>query len=541
MVPRIHGMRIRIGPYAGVTDDALRRILQAERWDLDNAFTRWRREREEARVRDAANQPGRSALQQARDWLLASRTRFQNHRRAVDLVYRNLNAEEEPNPQRRLSALRTGGLLRQSQWDVEAAVSLQAHREEDSEEMAEIDRDERRLRLPNPNQVHQDQRLAAFVEIAGTDDWVSLREVLEQHSWDLAAAVDLWITTGVPTKKPAKEETKRKDYQAPEHPHNETENLWPADRPTAGPLLGVDDADAAEARFDYGYGPHANRLGWMVNYDDTAATAGVNGPEKKRLDYIRDGRYTVIQFRNPIKEGTGTRATKDKAAVPAVYEDFDYLNTDHVSQLNRWRSQPPRRMENIRKKAPTQAFHPLELKWLYDWHNEIVQETLRREPNYREEGGKWPVKFDTRKLEKDFNKEFAGRTDLPNTDGVARSERSKNSIDVRRKRIWELCNDLGITFSPAHGKKDKKKEEQKGEKKDEDKKEKEAQENDNEDAQNDENEQSRAGGEGGEDDEEDENDERSDDGGELDEGEVDEEQEAAEVLLSLGKRKSRKG
>ena len=114
-------------------------------------------------------------------------------------------------------------LLAEHGFDLEyAEEGFLNRRGDDEDEVEETARQLRRLRMPEPNVRHRDERMVLLMEIAGTDDWFAVKELLEGCGWDLHAALDRWMTTGLREARqgPSDQDHKRKTFRSPSEMHD---------------------------------------------------------------------------------------------------------------------------------------------------------------------------------------------------------------------------------------------------------------------------------------------------------------------------------
>jgi hypothetical protein len=107
---RIASLRNLLGEPSGVTNEELRASLEGTRWDMGSALRFMNHVLNEARRRERANEPGRTAAQLKRDRLLGANSLHHNRRRALDALYERFVAAH-PRAQPQLTALNVGVLL----------------------------------------------------------------------------------------------------------------------------------------------------------------------------------------------------------------------------------------------------------------------------------------------------------------------------------------------------------------------------------------------------------------------------------------------
>jgi UBA-like domain len=458
---RLNALHLRIGPWVGVNRATLKGLLQEAGWDFEEAIKLWRIHLALRITHHVTGSFGRTSEEVLEDELLSASSLHQNHRLGINRLYGILGLEmlrTVPNASRRyeLTSLRVALLLREANWDIGVAQDRGLEMVNNDEERRRFFRRERRLRLVmnnNLNQLHQDERVALFMEIAGTDDYTSAEHFLRSHGWDLGVAMDDWMRHGLPMVRYDRAELRKVLFAVPLQFHTESENLWPSSRPTAQTLSGVDQADRIENRENYLEGSYNKRKGWMINQDDIHPLLGLRQPEKMRVDTIINGKFKALRY-NKRPRGESKQNAKGEH-VRGTREIFDWCKKDHLNKLVIWRRQPPRRTTGVLKRVKAKEYCPAEDDWIHDWHKAQRDAMLNGESvdDYRSRGGKWPLKYDTNKLFKEYNEEFEGRTDLPGTDGEPRSKRTKAGLDARRKRIKRVCDTFGLKLSPPHPKK----------------------------------------------------------------------------------------
>lgn len=457
----IHALHLRIGPWVGVNRGTLKQILQAEGWDFERAIVLWERDLATRKTHHTTNAAGRKYETVLENRFLSAPSLHQNHRMAIDHIYTGLSLKQlsfNPAKRFRLTSLRCALLLIESSWDLEIARGRCMEIVNDLEERERFFRRDRRLRLvigEEPNQLHKDERVALFMEIAGTDDYTSAEDMVRTHGWDLGVVIDVWMRQGLPLVPYDRKLLRKVFFAAPRFFHTETDCMWPASRPRVPNLSGVDQADRDDHELDYEQGSYVNRKGWIINYDDVLPFVGLVQPEKMRMDMIRSGDFKVLRYhQKPAAKGPKRKAKSTGETVKAAHENFDWNKLHHINKLVSWRRQPPRRISGDLKRSKAKGYHELEDEWIFDWHAAERDRILdgESEEDYRAEGGRWPLKYSTKKLFKEFNELFEGRTDLPATDGEPRHRRTQPALDARRKRIDVVCKTFGLPFCPAHKK-----------------------------------------------------------------------------------------
>jgi hypothetical protein len=131
-----------------------------------------------------------------------------------------------------------------------------------------------------PNQLHRDERVALFMEIAGTDDHFSAEDMVCTHRWDLGIVIDIWMRQAFPLVPYDRKLLRKTTFAALRLFHVERNRLWPASRPSAPILSDIDQADRDEHGLDYEQGTYANRRGWIINYDWYIPLSDSSSPKK---------------------------------------------------------------------------------------------------------------------------------------------------------------------------------------------------------------------------------------------------------------------
>ncbi|KAF7506893.1 hypothetical protein GJ744_011134 [Endocarpon pusillum] len=442
---RVWGMRQLLGEPVGITDGDLRHALVASGWDLGTALRRMNDVLNQARRRHRTNAPGRSPAEQQRDRLLGADSVHHNRRLGIDFLYTRLVQVVRADQVDMLTTLTLGQLLADHRFDVDEAVHAFLERIQSKEETEHHQRLDRRLRMINPNQMHLDQRIARFMEIAGSDDWYAVRALLATHGYDMLRAMDHWMRNGLASAPIPPSELTRTTFRTPRRPHTDTEDLWPHPRPLAGRLDNIDEDDLADAAMDYDDTSNPERNGWMVRYPRSEARVGVNIPTRRRCDYVRRGEFTTAEVtRAETVRGSGIRYP------------FDYNESNHVRHLNDTASQWFRRTTGELSKKRGMFYQNEENDWIWWWHNERLWELIEQHPelldatsleDWERLGIKWPIKIDKNQMTIDFNNRWAGTM---NADGEERSAREMRSLDAQRRRIIAICEDFGLPYSPAH-------------------------------------------------------------------------------------------
>lgn len=436
---------MRLGRIGGFTTRDIEAWLENEGWDVDVAVEMFLQITvPEARTAHETNRPGRSLLQQQKDNMIAGAaySRHGNHRRTANLLYEMIQAKF---PGDVISVLRLVNLLRETFFDYEEAIMIHGQRRRNAAELADVERAERRLCMlgpggEEPTQVHKDTRVQIFLEAAGTDDWVSARGFLSSatNTWNLGLTFDRWMQSGLPTTQPTTTEVRRRRYRAPQLPHLEEDNLWPAPRPLFQMTI-ADVTDLADAAEDYGRGAYIGEVSRYINLDPQKAVAGINRPDLLEQFHMNQARGTVISLlADGVPEGG--------AMVP-----ISFYNTKHVSALNKAYLQNPSRSGGVTKRPAGIRYTHGECDWMYCWHKDRVLEHQAQYPGFVLPAGQtWKdvVDFDVDELTDDLNHEFQGKVVAGSA--APRPERERQSVGLRRSRVQILCTDFGFTYSPGH-------------------------------------------------------------------------------------------
>ena len=441
----VHAFRMRLGRIGGFTTSDIEEWLRAQDWELDVAIEAFLKVTVPlARTAHETSQPGRSLLQQQRDNMLAGAaySRHGNHRRTISILYEMIQVRF---PGDVVTVLRLANLLRETSFDYEESMNVHEQRRGNVAEIAEIERAERRLCMTGPGgeqptQVHKDTRVQVFLEVAGTDDWISVRDFLSSaaFAWNIGRALDEWMQTGLPTTPPTLAEFRRARYRAPLLPHTERDNLWPAPRPLFR-MTTPDAEDITNSTENYGTGPYAGEVSRYVNLDLEKAVVGINRPDLLEQFSINQGRGTVIPIlADGILEGD--------SMVP-----INFSNKSHITALNKAYLQNPRRSAGVMKRQGGVHYTHGECDWIYCWHEDRVMQYLAQNPGFILPAGQtWKdvVDFDVEELTEDFNHEFQGRVTAGSS--APRPQRESVSLEVKRSRIQILCTDFGFNYNPAH-------------------------------------------------------------------------------------------
>ncbi len=468
---RIAALLNLLGEPSGVTSDELRAAMEGMRWDMGSALRFMNHRFNEARRREQANQPGRGSIELERDRLLGADSLHHNRRRAVDALYQRL-ISAQPTARPQLTTLNVSVLLAENQFDLDEAVVAFHERQLHPQQFQDATRRLRRLRFQGPNQVHQDERIALFMTIAGIDDYYAAIVLFETHNWDMGRVMDQWMQHGLcsaPNAAPANVR-RRSTYQAPTLVHEDTENLWAAGRPFGVAAPTPDAHDLLDAAEDYGQGSYAVRKGWFINFRrDPGVRVGVMNPSRMGFLWIRIGvfkqnfygdRAPVEDPRRPLQ-----RLTNGGTAL------FDWNNPFHVGDLGgRVTSQWFRRGPGTTTKAQGDPYQDDENEWLWYWHNDRLFEYMNAHPEFWNSeprlgttgswNGTWvevrnqewgrTVPYPIQQLTRDFNHRFTTQTQLPGMNGQPRQTRTVNALDIQRKRITAICEDFGLEPNPAH-------------------------------------------------------------------------------------------
>jgi hypothetical protein len=436
---------VLLGRIGGFSDEEIKVWLATEGWDLEVAIEVFRQITLPAARDDHEKKRQNRTLEcQQKDRMLAaaSYSRHQNHRVSISILFDRINAKYRgENP----SAIRLAYLLRDNDFDLDIAFEKHEERRTAVADLAEVDRAERRLNIsaPNatePNQANQDKRIRDFLEIAGTDDWVSAKAFLKTQNWKMGPAVDVWMQGGFPqTTFTPDDGINRKGFRLPQEPHVETDNMWPAGRPlfTMAP---PDVSDLADARFDYGALANPNQTCWYVNIDLEPAHPGMSRPDKLEQLYISRGKGTFNNLNTPVIE----------AGLPIG--EPNWYSGEHVKAVNKAYSQNAHRKGGVKKQDMPIPYAAGESNWIYSWHQGRVAQYQVANPGFALGAGQsWKdvVDFSASELDRDFNVQFKGSVGVAGFTGT-HPGRDKESLKVKRCRIKSLCDDFGFKYSPSH-------------------------------------------------------------------------------------------
>lgn len=446
---RIWAIRQQLGEPVGITHQEIGIALAASGWDLGTALRRMNDILNQARHRHRTNALDRRLAEQQRERLLGADSLHHNRRLGIDFLYTRLTQAMRPDQIAALNPLTLGQLLADHQFDVDEAVNAHFERERYPDQVEHYQRMERRLRMVNPNQLHQDQRVARFMEIAGTDDYYAARGLLTMHGFDMLRAMEHWMRYGLASQPIPPSELNRSLFRAPRRPHADTEDLWPHPRSLAGRLDDIDADDLADADADYDDLAYPNRNGWFIRYPRGEARIGINVPTRQRCDYLRRGEFTVAQMNN-IERQKGSGVT----------EPFDYNDSEHVRRLNNAVTQWFRRVPGESMKEKGEPYQDDENEWIWWWYNERFWEVVEANPelltattaaDWPQAGVRWPIRTDTQRLTRDYNYRWTQQIHLPGMNGRPRQPRDSRSLDAQRRRVTAIVDDFGFPYSPAHG------------------------------------------------------------------------------------------
>lgn len=354
-------MRQLLGKPVGITDEELRTCLTATGWDLGTALRRMNDVLQVARDHHVAGMPNRSLEEQQREQLLGAESLHHNRRLGINIIYSRLVHVVPPHQRELLTTLTLGQLLADHRFDLDEAVDAFFERLLQPEVLRHHLILERRLRMVGPNQLHQDQRIARFTEIAGTADFYAVRGLLAQYGFDLLRVFDHWMRHGLPTQPIPPRELNRSHFRSSRRPHTDREDLWPHPRVVAGRLDSIDEDGLAESELDYG-SSGVVREGWFVRYPRMEARVGIQIPTRLIHYYIRRGSWRVVEIRRVGREL------------------FDYNNSRHVAFLNTEVGQRFRRILGEKTKARGELYQADEDDFLWYWHNERLWEIIEAHP-----------------------------------------------------------------------------------------------------------------------------------------------------------------
>ena len=466
----IHALRRRLLDYALPGSIYLETVLIDNDWSLDDAESDLLRDLSKStRIQSPSLQGVMTIDRQATDAAFlfgAGWSIPESHRRATDLVYRYLSRSGL-----RPTAAVVTEALRSADWMVDTAVEQACALLTHGTMRPEFELSERRLRIDTRTQYNRDRRIARFLQISGTNDLASVTALLENHNYDYSQAVEFWLKNGLPYVEPqpiATETMSRRERLRARY-HDGTQSWWDSDRPLSGPVTNITNDDLQDAMMDY---PRTTRAGWPIRFTGRQAMPGIEDPSQFIIEGIRKatgrstrakagqhdlnlpGELKAYEFGGVNEAGTG-RKGKDNRQIQATQVPFDWDNSSHVSQLNKFRRQTFRRLEDdsFKQRIPVR-YVPKELTWLEGQIRDQVNEVNRRRDSARARGHPQPstryTRIDLKSLTERFNKEFANRTDVEGSIGRPRPSRNTTGIKglISHQESW--CNEFGFKYSRPH-------------------------------------------------------------------------------------------
>lgn len=320
-----------------------------------------------------------------------------------------------------------------------------------------------RMRSMTESPADKDGRLALLISITSTNSWWSARALLAGMNWDLALALDTWMSEGaVPfDRAPTKRKYRGVETQVYENCGLRGFNADRPPRPQAGQPNLLEEAidpqmwnqsrtarrrkiargqtkrldrlrrgETVDQPDDYMDWPVYDKRGFVIDEDMVPASVNAPNASKLRVEWIEGLVYGMRTFKGrhrdqgpslPFRWTDGANPTQGQV-------EFDWMNQKHITQVNDWRK---RQWWGLLGTAPyggmNESFNKYEKLWLVDQialHRErhfVASAGNGRNTNtarYRravakfEDSATFPLPFsgpEMTKLAVDFNKQFAGQ------------------------------------------------------------------------------------------------------------------------------------
>lgn len=443
----VHTLRQRLDR-AVMSNEVFRHYLRSNNWNLELAEASLNDDFAVAQVRDGFALEGRSLDQVDADYVQGAGSTQESHRRSIDVLYRRLNVGRTGNARHVIIALELGLLLNRNNWVVESAMAEFSSQQLNLAAQLAAVTEMRALRTATSTQLNQDKRLATFLELTGTAFIASATEILRRHGYDLGLAVDAWMRSSMIALETHTGHSSSAD--APARLSSELGNRWPNDRPISVALTNIKPEELMDANKDYVTGSAEARSGFLIRYDQQPARRSMPNPKKLQIESIRGGKYRLLKHAGITVPGTG-KIGKTGREVGRNHRQMDWENPADITELNKWFSQPRRRVDKkLRRKQPA-GYLPLEHDWIHQYFRQKYDDVLLENPDYQKKGGRWPIPIDTKQLAQDFNTQFAGRKDIPGQPSdEPRPIRNASGISVYTKRQPTWCKEFGLKYTPAH-------------------------------------------------------------------------------------------
>lgn len=456
--------------------------LRATNWDVDAAYARWVADRQRV-LNPAPPAPSSStsssssssensdedisegeedAKSDTSSTPLANRIPFnanyEQERRDAALALR-LHVQESSMNTATLSPSEAVLFMHLSSWDLGEAVarfislrnarrSLRIFDHMRTRVHQDIDRDDT-MALQE-----QDERLAEFINITGRADWYSLRVCLQEHDWNLLAAISFWFMIGVrPVRPPRSEGVDGVRLDVNLQPMRVPEgNEWEApliEDDEWGPepdYFGLDDDEGSSSE---GEGIRMNRArkdGFLIissQSERQTAKRGLPNPRKFLVEYIQKGRYWYNRFRRE-KKLKWPELGDDPDADDGL-ELFDWNNQQHVDWLNNWRRQSRVRSTGLKSRPQSQHWTQEEMDFLYALTKELLEDARRENPGVPDDD-LLPMTITTEKKgewAERMNKRFKGKT--PAGASGPRDARNASALMTQRARMQSMVDDFKVT------------------------------------------------------------------------------------------------
>lgn len=318
-----------------------------------------------------------------------------------------------------------------------------------------------RMRSMTDSPADKDGRLALLISITSTNSWWSARTLLAGMNWDLAQALDMWMSEGevpfvrAPTKRRYRgneaevyENRGLREYNAdrPPRPQVGQPQLleWAIDprqwaqlpsarkriiaRGKTRRLDRVRRGDTVDQPDDYTDWPLFDKRGFVIDEDLVAASVNAPNASKLRVEWIDGLVYDMGKFKGRHRaQGTSLPFRWRDGANPTQGQiEFDWMNQEHITRVNDWRK---RQWWGLLGTAPyggmNQPFNKYEKLWLVDQialhrekHFDAAAGFNRNTARYRravakfEDSATFPLPFSDEEMSDlalEFNKQFAGQ------------------------------------------------------------------------------------------------------------------------------------
>jgi hypothetical protein len=438
-------MRNRTAPHP-LTSEQIDDHLIAAGWNVDRAYHRWRAEHMQALARVGRGERIRPSFnvriqhggdeseeeadgeepQESDDFIEyphdASSER--ERRRLAAFLWKLVEEARQLEGTVPLKRSEAVMLLREAGWDVIQARDLYMENQLAFDEFTES---YSYFRGPAQLRSERDNRLARLIDLTGRRDIDSLQAHLRRHNFNFIAAAVAWQKSGIP----AVNISQRPEVDA-EMPVPDDVSWW-SESPSD---VGEGEGDTQEN--------DVVEHGVMITSDRQGATQGVHDHTKMMIEYLRNGQYTALVFRNRNYRWSNEAADD--------LPEFDFNNQRDIYILNNWRREVFQRVTGVVTRPRSIPWLEIEDDFLYDLHRELWDDLIALHPDRNPQSFlPLPVPASRqREWARRLNEEFEGTVQDGSDD--PRPHRTFGAINIRRHRVQRIVNDFRLERNDPHPK-----------------------------------------------------------------------------------------